>query len=105
MFEELNIQISMQEIRKAVRLLKNGKSSGPDLFLDEFLKYGVNSILFYLHTLFDRVFDTRVFPDSWDDGFIVPLHKKVSVGNVDNYRGITLLSVVGKLLLVLLIHG
>ena len=49
---------SMQEIRKAVRLLKNGKSSGPDLFLNEFLKYGINSLLSYLHTLFNRVFDT-----------------------------------------------
>ena len=97
MFEELNVQISMQEIRKAARLLKNGKSSGPDLFLNEFLKYGINSLLSYLHTLFNRVFDTGVFPDSWGDGFIVPLHKKGNVGNVENYRGITLLSVVGKL--------
>ena len=28
---------------------------------------------------------------------IVPLHKKVSTNNVDNYRGITLLSALGKL--------
>ena len=41
MFEELNVQISMQEIRKAVRLLKNGKSSGPDMFLNEFLNFEV----------------------------------------------------------------
>ena len=32
MFEELNVQICMQEIQKAVQLLKNSKSSGPDLF-------------------------------------------------------------------------
>ena len=97
MFEELNVQITMQEIRKAVKLLKNGKSSGLDLFLNEFLKYGINSLILYLHTLFNKVFDTGVFPASWGDGFIVPLHKKGNVGNVENYRGITLLSVVGKL--------
>ena len=31
------------------------------------------------------------------DGLIVPLHKKGSIENVENYRGFTLLSVVGKL--------
>ena len=34
MFNELNVEISMQEIRKAVQLLKNGKSSGPDLLIN-----------------------------------------------------------------------
>ena len=75
----------------------HGKSSGPDLFLNEFLKYGINSLISYLHTLFNKIFDTGVYPESWGDGFIVPLHKKGNVGNVENYRGITLLSVVSKL--------
>ena len=62
--------------------------------MNEFLKYGINSLILYWHTLFNKVFDTGVFPASWGDGFIVPLHKKGNVGNVENYRGITLLSVV-----------
>ena len=51
----------------------------------------------YLHILFNKIFDTGIFPDTWGDGFIVPLHKKGNVENVENYRGITLLSVKGKL--------
>ena len=31
------------------------------------------------------------------EGYIVPIHKKGSTNNVDNYRGITLLSMLGKL--------
>ena len=50
-----------------------------------------------MHTLLIKVFDTGVFPDSCVDGFIVPLHKNENVGNVENYRGIALLSVIGKL--------
>ena len=42
------------------------------------------------------MFDTGIFPDTWGDGFIVPLHTKVNVENMENYRGVTLLSVVGK---------
>ena len=33
----------------------------------------------------------------WTEGYIVPIHKKGSINNVDNYRGITLLSTLGKL--------
>ena len=71
--------------------------SGPDLLINEFLKYGINSLFSYLHILFNKSFDTDIFPDTWGDGFIVPLHKKSNVENVENYGGITLLSVVGKL--------
>ena len=81
----------------AVQCLKNGKSGGPDLLINEFIKYGINSLLHYFHVLFNKILDTGYFPDSWGDGFIIPLHKKGSIENVENYRGITLLSVVGKL--------
>ena len=85
MFDELNVEISMQEIRKAVQLLKNGKRSGPDLLINELLRYGINSLLSYLHILFNKIFDTDIFPDTWGDGFIVPIHKKGNVENVENY--------------------
>ena len=39
----------------------------------------------------------KYFPEKWSEGFIVPLHKKGDVENVNNYRGITLLSTLGKL--------
>ena len=37
------------------------------------------------------------FPKCWTEGVIIPIHKKGNKGAVDNYRGITLLSVFGKL--------
>ena len=37
------------------------------------------------------------FPTKWTEGFIVPLHKKGDINQVENYRGITLLSTFGKL--------
>ncbi|MCG8044774.1 MAG: reverse transcriptase domain-containing protein, partial [Candidatus Thiodiazotropha endolucinida] len=97
MFQELDTEISVSEIIKGVKSLKNGKSSGPDLFLNEFIKYGINNLIEYLYVLFNKIFDTGFFPDAWGEGYIVPLHKKGSVDNVENYRGITLLSVIGKL--------
>ena len=37
------------------------------------------------------------FPAMWTEGYIVPIHKNGNVNNVDNYRGITVLSILGKL--------
>ena len=40
---------------------------------------------------------TGHFPESWSEGYIMPLHKSGSIHCPENYRGITLLSVLGKL--------
>ena len=64
MFHELDAEISVSEIRKGVQSLKNGKSCGPDLFFNKFIKYGINSLIGYLHVLFNKIFDTGFFPDA-----------------------------------------
>ena len=33
-----------------------------------------------MHILFNKIFDTGIFPDAWGEGYIVPLHKKGSLG-------------------------
>ena len=50
-----------------------------------------------LHTMFDNIFKLGYFPESWSEGLIVPLRKKGSLNGVNNYRGITLFSCIGKL--------
>lgn len=97
MFDELNKEISLAEIISAISQLKNGKSSGPDRLINEFFINGKDILTPYLHTLFNVIFDKGYFPDSWSLGEIIPIHKKGSKANVENYRGITLLSVLGKL--------
>ena len=97
MFDELNIMLSEQEIRVAINQLKLGKSCGPDNVINELFRYGVDALLPYLLKLFNTVFDSGCFPEKWTDGFIVPLHKKGSKCEVENYRGITLLRTFGKL--------
>ena len=47
--------------------------------------------------LFNVMFLKGYFPESWSEGLILPLHKKGSVDSVENYRGITLLSVISEL--------
>ena len=62
-----------------------------------YIKYGLHVLKPYLHKLFNVIISTGTYPGLWGEGFIVPIFKKGDIENVENYRGITLLSVVGKL--------
>ena len=97
MFSELDIPISNAEVMKAVNQLSNSKSAGPDKLINEFFIYGKSVLTPYLCILFNKVFASGYFPNAWSVGEVIPLHKKGDKCNVDNYRGITLLSTLGKL--------
>ena len=73
------------------------KSGGEDQLLNAFFVSGRDILSPYLVSLFNFIFDIGIFPDGWGEGLIVPLYKKGSMLNPTNYRGITLLSVLGKL--------
>jgi hypothetical protein len=68
--------------------------------MNEIFKYSGEVVLLYLHKFFQRIFDGEEFPSSsWSQGLIFPLFK----GGPDEfkldpnkYRGITLLSIIGK---------
>ena len=96
-FSELDVEIKREEILKAIKQLKSGKSGGPDHLLNEFFIHGQHVLLPCLHSLFNKLLRAGHFPKLWAEGHIVPLHKKGDINNVNNYRGITLLSVLGKL--------
>ena len=53
--------------------------------------------------LFNIVFNNGCVPEVWIKGFIVPIYKKNGdKENPDNYRGITILSCMGKLFTAIL---
>ena len=78
--------------------LNNNKSSGNDNIINEFIKNSPDCILEVIVNLFNVVLDTGLIPSDWCIGVIKPLFKnKRSPDDPDNYRGITLLSCLGKL--------
>jgi hypothetical protein len=97
MFDELNVPITEAEICECIDTLHTGRACGPDLLPNEILVYGRDILAPYLCTLFNYVFDAGIFPETWSEGYITPLLKKGSIHVADNYRGITLLSCLGKL--------
>ena len=78
--------------------MKSGKAPGLDGFRVECLKKGGIAVLEWLVRLLNLSFDMGVVPMDWRDACIVPLYKgKGDKCECSNSRGISLLSVVGKL--------
>jgi len=81
----------------AIKKAKNNKAAGDDECINEILKQGGEQMVESLVILFRKMWKEEKVPIDWARGVIIPLFKEGERQNVDNYRGITLLSVVGKL--------
>lgn len=96
--EELNRDFTVDEVLFNIKKLKTNKSSGLDQIVNEHIKNCPRSVILLIVKLFNLILKSGLFPSEWCKGLIIPLFKnKGSPNNIDNYRGITLLSVLGKL--------
>ena len=93
----LDSAITLDELNLALRNLKNDKSPGSDKIINEFLKYNTDLFKKTVLMIFNVLFDKGYFPDVWSTGLIIPIFKAGDEHDVNNYRGISLLSCVGKL--------
>ncbi|VDI38437.1 Hypothetical predicted protein [Mytilus galloprovincialis] len=64
---ELNSVITVDEVVKAIKSLKNNKSSGTDLILNEFLKNSCQKMIDIYVKMFNIVFKSGKIPDLWSD--------------------------------------
>ena len=92
----LDKELHKGEIEKCVCKLKNNKTGESDGLVGELLMYGGGGMVDLLHQLFKVVWHEETIPEQWREGLIVNLFKKRDKEDPGNYRGITLLCVVGK---------
>ena len=94
---ELDGPITRLEVQVALSQLNQGKASGIDGIVNEILKFGGDTMQDSIWNLLNIMFACEKVPLDWSRGIIFPIHKEGDERNPSNYRGITLLSVVGKL--------
>ena len=88
---------TIKELEKAIKSLKSGKAPGSDCIPPEVLKQGKEALLPHLHELLSMCWDEGEVPKDMRDSKIVTLYKnKGDRSDCNNYRGISLLSIVGK---------
>ena len=78
--------------------MKHDKAPGICGIHAKLLKAGVTAVLVSLHADLCSAWNTGIIPTEWKQGLVVPLWKgKGDRQDCNNYRGVTLLSVPGKL--------
>ena len=76
--------ITEDEVKAALRHLKNNKSPGPDGIMTEIVKALDTAITPCLVNYFHKLFSSGSYPIDWTNSKIVPLHKKGDINDVDN---------------------
>ena len=95
--DDLDREFTHHELRKSVFSQNNNKSSGEDSLIAEIYKCSFDIISPFMLTLFNKIFQTGIYPNAWGSGTIIPIHKGGDVENAKNYRGITLINIIAKI--------
>ena len=98
----LGIEPTEEEIATAMKAMANAKAVGPDDFPAELLKLGLQqdrTILRELHRLTILIWRQGKVPQQCKYAVITVIHKKGEKTECGNYRGISLVSHAGKVLL------
>jgi hypothetical protein len=94
--EEIIEEPTLNEVKQALRGLKNNKAPGVDMIAAELIKKGGPKLEEHLYQLIRNIWDKETLPKEWKMGIIVPILKKGDKTKCENYRGITLLNTAYK---------
>ena len=83
----------------AIDATREGKAPGKCEIPAEIWKYGGTEIVSKLHQLILSVWSEENVPQDWKDASIVPIFKKGSRKDCGNYRGVSLLKILSRVLL------
>ncbi|MCG8113231.1 MAG: reverse transcriptase domain-containing protein, partial [Candidatus Thiodiazotropha taylori] len=89
---------SPEEVASVLRALQTGKAAGPDSINNKLLKELAQPLSFPLSELFNYSISMGKIPSIWKEANVTPIYKKNDPSDVTNYRPISLLSTIGKVL-------
>ena len=93
-----NIRIERSDIEDIIATLDINKAVCQDLISHRVLKNVRFTISKPLCILFNKSLDEGIFPSKWKTALVMPLYKKGDKHCSGNYRPVSLLSCIGKLL-------
>ena len=95
--DELDSEPSVEELSKVIDSLASGKAPGNDGIPPELIKHCKTTLLLPLHEVLCQCWQEGAVPQDMRDSKIITLYKNKGKRNdCNNYRGISLLSIVGK---------
>ena len=93
----LSERITMEEIKKHLKILKRRKACGKDGILNEMLIFANDKLIKIFHTIFNYILDKEKYPEMWNYSLTQLIFKEGDRDDPGNYRGIALTSNLSKL--------
>ena len=88
--------LAVHEVGKLISLMPSKKSAGPDEISAKILKLSLPYIVETLTYIYNLCIQHNTFPDRLKHAKVVPIPKAKDNSNVNNYRPISLVSILGK---------
>ena len=92
------LEFTLEMVQNVIKELDQRKAVGPDLIHNKLLVKAINIISGPLADLFSRSLNEQKFPTTWKIAHVTPIYKKGDKSLCTNYRPISLLSCVGKVM-------
>jgi hypothetical protein len=96
--EPLVPEPSALELELAIEKLKSHKSPDIDQIPAELIKARGRTICYAIHKLFMAIWNKDELPEVWKESIIAPIHKMGDKTDCNNYRGMSLLPTMYKIL-------
>ena len=93
-----SVSVTAGQVERLLNAVEVGKATGPDDISPKVLKNCAKELAGPLSTIFMACLREKKWPGIWKEARVVPVHKKSSRSLPSNYRPVSLLSVVGKVL-------
>ena len=93
-----SVSVSPDEVQKVLKCLNVSKATGPDNIGNFILKICADAISEPLAQLFNHSLAMNKFPSKWKFSHVVPVHKKNNRNDKGNYRPISLLCNISKVM-------
>ena len=90
--------VSVSEVQRILKSLKCSKSVGADNLPSRLLEHPASAIALPLTYIINLSLKSGLVPTEWKSAKIVPIHKAGSRSNMDNYRPISVLPTISKVL-------
>jgi len=96
--------LTVEDVKKAMRNLKNNKAIGTNGIDPELIKYGRNKLLLRIYELVRLIWEEERIHEEWKETIIVPIYKKGDRDKCENYRGITFGNAAYKILVNIILE-
>ncbi|XP_037930894.1 uncharacterized protein LOC119665730 [Teleopsis dalmanni] len=96
---DLDKTITLREVKEFIERTKNYKAPGEDRIPYEFIKYAPDDLLSEITITCNDMFNSGIVDESFVKSIIYPIHKKGDVGLPCNYRGVSFMNCIAKIMM------